>query len=76
MTEAIDRFKGLSPARQAAIVAITAWNFWLFGFAQRDIQRRPPDQIRGRKVFWRLACFANTLGPMAYFQWGRRGADT
>jgi hypothetical protein len=71
VSEAIIKFRKLSPARQAAIVAITAWNLWLSGSAQRDIQRRPSDQIRGRKVFWRLACLTNTVGPMVYFRWGR-----
>lgn len=72
MSEAINKFRNLSPASQAAIVAITAWNLWLSGSAQRDVQRRPPDQIRGRKVFWRLACLTNTVGPAVYFRWGRR----
>ncbi len=75
MSEAIDRFKRLSPMAQAAIVAITAWNLWLMGSAQRDIQRRPPEQIRGRKLWWRLACLTNTVGPLAYFRWGRRRED-
>ncbi|MGI8507535.1 MAG: hypothetical protein ACR2MK_12190 [Solirubrobacteraceae bacterium] len=72
MSKAINKFKELPPAGQAAIVTITAWNLWLSGSAQRDIQRRPRDQIRGRKVFWRLACLTNTIGPVVYFRWGRR----
>lgn len=71
MSEAVNRFKELSPAGQAAIVAITGWNLWLSGAAQRDIQRRPPDQIHGPKMFWRLACLTNTVGPALYFRWGR-----
>jgi hypothetical protein len=76
MSEAIDKFKKLPPAYQAAIVAITAWNLWLSGSAQRDIQRRPPDQIRGRKLLWRLACLTNAVGPALYFRWGRRERTT
>jgi hypothetical protein len=71
MSEAIDRFKQLSPWSQAAIAAITAWNVWLAGSAQRDIQRRPADQIRGPKWVWRIVCLTNTVGPAVYFRWGR-----
>ncbi|MFZ0092208.1 MAG: hypothetical protein WAL63_22095 [Solirubrobacteraceae bacterium] len=70
MSDAIAKFTQLSPARQAAIVAVTAWNLWLIGSAQRDIQQRPADEIRGRKLVWRLACLTNTVGPLAYFRWG------
>ena len=73
MSGAINEFKQLSPARQAAIVAITAWNLWLSASAERDIHRRPADQIRGSKMFWRLACLTNTVGPASYFRWGRLG---
>jgi hypothetical protein len=71
MSEAIDKFKKLPPAYQAAIVAVTVWNLWLSATAERDIQRRPADQIRGPKALWRLACLTNTLGPAVYFRWGR-----
>jgi hypothetical protein len=73
--EAINKFKGLSAPAQAAIVAVTAWNLWLSGSAQLDIQRRAPDEIRGRKALWRLACFTNTVGPLAYYRWGRRNGS-
>lgn len=71
MAEAIEKFKHLSPAGQAAIVGITAWNLWLIGLAQRDISRRPAEQIRGPKALWRVACLTNTIGPLVYFRWGR-----
>ncbi len=71
MAEAIDKFKHLPPPGQAAIVAVTAWNLWLFVSAQRDISRRPANQIRGPKALWRIVCVLNTVGPMAYFRWGR-----
>lgn len=71
MTDVIKKFKKLSPWSQAAIVAITAWNLWLSGSAQRDIHRRPPGQIRGPKWIWRLVCLTNTVGPALYYRWGR-----
>ena len=65
-------FRGLSPVKQAAIVAITAWNWWLSATAELSIQRTPAERIRGPKQLWRLACLSNTIGPLAYFRWGRR----
>ncbi len=39
--------------------------------AERDIQHRPADQVRGSKLLWRLVCL-NALGSASYFRWGRR----
>jgi len=75
LSRALSEFKRLSPVKQAAIVAITAWNLWLTVTSERDIQRRSPDQVRGPKMLWRLACLTNSVGPLAYFQWGRRPTD-
>jgi hypothetical protein len=72
LARALAEFKKLSPVRQAAIVAITAWNLWLIVSAERDIQCRSPDEVRGAKLLWRLACLTNTVGPLIYFRWGRR----
>lgn len=71
MNEALSRFKELSPVAQAAIVGVTAWNLWLIFTAQRDLQHRPHDEVRGPKLLWRLACITNTVGPLVYFRWGR-----
>jgi hypothetical protein len=38
----------------------------------RDLKKRPADQIRGPKWAWVLGSFVNTVGPVAYFGWGRR----
>jgi hypothetical protein len=72
VSRAIAQFRKLSPIAQAAIVAVTAWNLYLSVSAEVDIQRRPAEQVRGRKLLWRLACLTNTVGPLAYFRWGRR----
>ncbi|MFZ0041353.1 MAG: hypothetical protein WAK93_08605 [Solirubrobacteraceae bacterium] len=74
LASAVREFKALSPVRQAAIVAITAWNLWLSAAAERDIQRAPAAEVRGGKAIWRLAALTNTVGPLAYFRWGRRGS--
>lgn len=72
LSRAISEFKKLSPTRQVAVVAITAWNLTLTVVAERDIQHRPADQVRGSKALWRLVCLTNTVGPLIYFRWGRR----
>ncbi len=74
MSRALNDFKQLSSVRQAAIVAITVWNLWLSVSAERDIQRRPADEVRGSKALWRLACLTNTVGPLIYFRWGQKRA--
>ena len=40
----------------------------------RDLQSRPDDQIRGPKMFWRVASGVNTLGSIGYWLVGRRRA--
>lgn len=44
--------------------------------AERDIQRRPADLIRGPKTRWRLLCLINFVGPLSYFAFGRRGHES
>jgi hypothetical protein len=72
ISKLIQAFRALSPVKQAAIVAITAWNWWLSATAELSIQRTPAERVRGPKLIWRLACLTNTVGPLAYFRWGRR----
>ena len=38
--------------------------------AQRDITRRPAEQIRGSKAMWRMATLVNFVGPGSYFTFG------
>ena len=73
MAKAIDDFKKLSPLRRALVVVIGSVGFVLIGVAQRDIQRRSVDQMRGPKLIWRLVSL-NMLGAVGYLLWGRRPA--
>ncbi len=43
--------------------------------AQRDIKRRPADQIRGSKQVWRAASMINFVGPISYFLFGRKPTE-
>jgi hypothetical protein len=67
----LEDFKKRSPAGQVLAGVLLAVSLVLVGAAERDIQRRPPDQLRGSKAIWRLACL-NALGAIGYFSWGRR----
>ncbi|WP_211877144.1 PLDc N-terminal domain-containing protein [Pseudarthrobacter albicanus] len=40
--------------------------------AQRDISRRPAEQIRGSKAVWRAVTLINFIGPGSYFAFGRK----
>ena len=66
------RFSELSRRRQAGLVVLAAVQLGLMIAAERDIQRRPPDLIRGSKKHWRLVCLINFVGPLSYFTAGRR----
>ena len=44
----------------------------LLGAALVDLARRPSEQINGRKAVWVAVSFVNTVGPIAYFAFGRK----
>ena len=71
LREAPDRFRALSPARRLGVSILMVISLGLIASAQRDIQRRPADQVRGSKLIWRLVCL-NALGAFVYLRWGRR----
>ncbi len=44
--------------------------------ALTDIRRRPAQQVRGPKWAWAAASFINFIGPISYFLFGRKDAQT
>jgi hypothetical protein len=40
--------------------------------ALKDIHRRPAAEIKGGKRLWTAVAFVNTIGPIAYFAFGRK----
>jgi hypothetical protein len=74
VSEAIDRFKQRPPAQRAVAVALLLISLVLVLSAERDLQRRRSDQVRGPKFLWRVVCL-NALGSMTYFRWGRRASE-
>jgi hypothetical protein len=65
-------WKDMPPAARFGTVIIGAAQLAFLAAAQRDISRRPAEQIRGSKKFWRLATLVNFIGPSSYFAFGRK----
>jgi hypothetical protein len=66
------QFKERSRAEQLAILALSFAAASLVAGAERDLQRRPAEEVRGSKTLWRVLCL-NAIGAAVYFRWGRRG---
>ncbi len=71
MSDTISRLRDAPPARRLALLVSLAVAVTLVAAAERDIQHRPADQLRGGKLLWRLLC-TNALGALGYFRWARR----
>jgi len=65
-------WKELPPAARIGTIVIGAAQLAFLTAAQRDLSRRPAEQIRGSKMFWRLATLINFIGPGCYFAFGRK----
>ncbi len=66
-------FKDYTPAQQLLLGILMLASLLLVGAAERDLQHRRSEQVRGRKLIWRLVSL-NALGAAIYLRWGRRGA--
>lgn len=72
--DVVNLYHGLSPAARIAVWVALVLELVLIAAAERDIQRRPAENIRGPKLLWRLVATQNVVGPAAYFGLGRRDA--
>ena len=59
------------PLQRAFIVLVTLLSLAIVGYAERDLQGRPEERIRGSRFVWRLASL-NAFGALAYLRFGRR----
>jgi hypothetical protein len=72
ISELVELYDRLSPTARRALWTLVAFEIVLIAAAERDIQRRPADKIRGPKLLWRAVATQNVIGPAAYFGLGRR----
>lgn len=72
LSDAIAFYRGLSLRARIALWAALGVEAILVVAAERDIQRRPADDIRGPKLLWRVVATQNVVGPAAYFGLGRK----
>jgi hypothetical protein len=68
-----EQLREYSPEKRLWLAVVFVASLCLVAAGERDVQRRPAEQVRGSKLFWRLACL-NALGAASYFRWGRRPA--
>lgn len=73
MSPSKTKLKERSAAGRVGVIALIAAAASVVAKAERDLQRRPADEVRGSKTLWRLVCL-NALGAAVYFRWGRRVA--
>jgi hypothetical protein len=66
------KWSALPQRRRRGIVGVGIVQVCLCIAALLDIRRRPADQINGSKPMWVALSFLNTVGPLAYFVFGRK----
>ena len=66
------RWSDLSDEQRAGAIGVGVVQVALLGAALVDLARRPSEQINGRKAVWVAVSFVNTVGPIAYFAFGRK----
>lgn len=64
------QFRERPPAQRLWILALFIGSLCVVAAAERDIQGRSVEQVRGSKSLWRLLSL-NAVGAAAYFRWGR-----
>jgi hypothetical protein len=68
------QWRHLSTTQQNVMIAGAFVQISLFTAAQIDIARRPAEEVRGKKLFWRFVVLISFIGPLAYFAFGRTSA--
>jgi len=66
------KWSELSDTRRRMVVVGGVVQVALQTATLRDLHRRSPSQVNGRRWWWVAASFVNFLGPVAYFVFGRR----
>lgn len=61
-----------SPLGRAALAVAATAELTAKVFMLIEVFRRPREELLGPRWAWVLAAFVNTLGPAAWFGWGRK----
>lgn len=68
------KWKDLTPAQRGLVIGGAVVQITLLALAQRDLAKRPAEEVHGPKWLWRMVTMINFIGPLAYFCCGRRKA--
>jgi hypothetical protein len=72
ISELMSFYRGLSPRARRTVWVVLVLEAMAVAVAERDIQRRPAEGVRGPKLLWRAIATQNIIGPAAYLALGRR----
>lgn len=62
----------MTDAQRRWVVVGATVQLLLQAAALRDLRRRTASEVNGPRWAWACATFVNTVGPLAYFAFGRR----
>lgn len=65
-------WKDLTPTQRGMVIGGAVVQLTLLALAQRDLVKRPAEEVRGPKWLWRIVTLINFVGPIAYFCFGRK----
>jgi hypothetical protein len=66
------KWSELSGGQRFGVVLGALVQLALQGAALRDLSKRRAEDVNGPKAAWVLGTFINTIGPIAYFLFGRK----
>jgi hypothetical protein len=66
----------MTPQQRSMAVTGAVIQLVLQWVALRDLRKRSAEEVKGPRWLWGVATFVNTVGPIAYFVFGRRRAVT
>lgn len=74
VSELLGFYRRLSAPGRVGVWGLLAVEAVVIVLAERDIQHRSSQDIRGPKLLWRILAAQNIVGPAAYFGIGRRSS--
>jgi hypothetical protein len=65
------RWAELTPRQQTAALVAVSVQLSLAATAWADLATRSADEVNGSRLRWAAVIAVNTVGPLAWFRWGR-----